>query len=156
LFHIGLNSPQKALDRFARTVLKIDYVLPDGITLRSVSGYQRARGVYVADLDGTSFINSYFEDEIAENLWSEEINVISPAKGFFTWIVGAYADRNYNDFLSPYRFVIRVPAGNLATEYLLQGTNPVPSKAAFAQLSFQLSAAFQLQIGARYTDSQTP
>src|SRR6185312_9506095 len=29
------------------------------------------------------------------------------------------------------------------------------SKAAFAQLSFQLSPSFQLQIGARYTNSQT-
>ncbi len=155
MFHIGANSPQRALDRFARTVLKIDYVLPDGITLRSVSGYQRARGVYKADLDGTNFINQYFEDEVSENQWSEEINVISPATGFFTWIVGAYADRNYNDFLSPYRFIIGVPLGSLATEYLLQGTNPVPSRAAFAQLSFQLSQAWQLQIGARYTDSQT-
>jgi len=155
MFHIGANAPQRALDRFARTVLKIDYVLPDGITLRSVSGYQRARGVYKADLDGTNFLNQYFEDEVSENLWSEELNVISPATGFFTWIVGAYADRNYNDFLSPYKFVIGVPLGSLATEYLLQGTNPVPSKAAFAQLSFQLSPSFQLQIGARYTNSQT-
>jgi iron complex outermembrane receptor protein len=155
MFHITANSPQRALDRFARTVLKIEYVLQDGITLRSVSGYQRARGVYQADLDGTNVLDLYFQDEVAESLWSEELNVISPDKGFLTWIIGAYADRNYNDFLSPYQFVIGVPPGSLATEYLLQGTNPVPSEAAFAQLSFHLSQSLQLQVGARYTESKT-
>ena len=155
MFHIGLNAPQRALDRFARTVLKIDYVLPDGITLRSVSGYQRARGVYEADLDGTNFLNEYFQDQVAESLWSEEINIISPATGFLTWVAGVYADRNYNDFLSPYQFVIGVPLGSLLSEYLLQGTNPVPSEAAFGQLSFQLAQGLQLQVGARYTASKT-
>ena len=54
LFNIGVNSPQQALDRFGRTVLKIDYVLPDGITLRSVTGYQKGNTAYQADLDGTN------------------------------------------------------------------------------------------------------
>ena len=155
MFHIGANSPQVAMDRFARTVLKIDYVLPDGITLRSISGYQRARGRYAADLDGTNLVNFYFQDEVSENLWSEELNIISPEKGFLTWIVGAYADRNFNDFLSPYKFIIGVPPGSIFSTYVLQGTNPVPSKAAFGQASFQLSQGLQLQVGARYTDSKT-
>jgi iron complex outermembrane receptor protein len=55
-----------------------------------------------------------------------------------------------------------VPLGNpllapssLPGEYLLQGTNPVPSDALFGQLSFQLSKSLQLQVGARYTESST-
>jgi iron complex outermembrane receptor protein len=155
MFHITANSPQGALDRFVRTTLKIEYRLSDGITLRSVSGYQKARGFYQGDLDGTSVFNEYFQDQVEENLWSEEIDIVSPDKGFVTWTVGAYADRNYNNFLAPYEFIIGVPLGSLATEYLLQGTNPVPSKAAFGQLGFQLTDALQLQVGARYTDSKT-
>ena len=155
LFNITANSPQQALDRFGRSVLKIDYVLPDGITLRSVSGYQKGNTTYRADLDGTNIgINTFF-DTVDETLWSEEFNIISPDKGFVTWILGGYADRDTYYFLPPYQFLIGTPPGSLATEYLLQGQNPVTAFAGFGQLSFQLTQAFQLQIGARYTTSET-
>src|SRR5271163_2329286 len=147
LFNIGVNSPQEALDRFARTVLKIDYVLPDGITLRSVSGYQKGDTQYQADLDGTNVLNDYFADNVWETLWSEEFNIISPDTGFFTWIFGAYADGANLNFVPNYYFLIGTPPGNPATEYRLQGTNPTSARAAFGQVSFQLAQGFQLQVG---------
>ncbi|HEY2683410.1 MAG TPA: TonB-dependent receptor [Steroidobacteraceae bacterium] len=155
LFNIGVNSPQKALDRFGRTMLKIDYVLPDGITLRSVSGYQEGNSAYQADLDGTNVANSFFADYVKETLWSEEFNVISPDKGFLTWIAGVYADGDRYNFPPPYQFIIATPPGNPATEYLLQGTNPESAVAGFGQLSFQLPAGWQIQIGGRYTSAKT-
>jgi iron complex outermembrane recepter protein len=154
-FDLGANSPQQALDRFGRSVLKVDYVLPDGITLRSVSGYQKGNTTYEADLDGTSVVNNTFFDTVDETLWSEEFNIISPEKGFVTWILGGYADRDTYYFLPPYQFLIGTPPGSLATQYSLQGSNPVTAFAGFGQLSFQLSESFQLQIGARYTTSET-
>jgi iron complex outermembrane recepter protein len=155
LFNVSFNSPQEALDRFGRSVLKVDYVLPDGITLRSVSGYQKGNTTYQADLDGTSVINDTFFDTVDETLWSEEFNIISPDKGFVTWVLGGYADRDTYYFLPPYQFLIGAPPGNLATEYSLQGSNPVTAFSGFGQVSFQLTSAFQLQIGARYTTSET-
>src|SRR3569833_1153851 len=134
LFNIGVNSPQAAMDHFGRTVLKIDYVLPNGVTFRSVSGYQTGSGNYQADLDGTNVGNSYFADYVGEKLWSEEINLISRDTGAVTWIVGAYADGDTYDFPSPYRFIIGTPLGNPATEYRLQGTNPESAYAGFGQL----------------------
>jgi iron complex outermembrane recepter protein len=154
-FHIGANSPQLAVDKFGRTMLKIDYVLPDGITLRSVSGYEKGNTAYQADLDGTNVGNSFFADSVNETLWSEELNIISPDQGFLTWIAGAYAYWDKSDFPPPYQFVIATPPGSLATEYLLQGTNPVTAMAGFGQLSFQLPAGWQLQIGGRYTADKT-
>lgn len=155
IFDIGANSPQLAVDKFGRTVLKIDYVLPTGITLRSVSGYEKGNTAYQADLDGTNVGNSFFADSVDETLWSEELNIISPDQGFLTWIAGAYAYSDKSDFLPPYQFVIATPPGSLATEYLLQGTNPVTAMAGFGQLSFQLPAGWQLQIGGRYTADKT-
>jgi iron complex outermembrane recepter protein len=155
LFNITADAPQQALDRFGRSVLKVDYVLPDGITLRSVSGYQKGNTAYKADLDGTSLPLDTFSDTVDETLWSEEFNIISPDKGFVTWILGGYADRDTYYFLPPYQFVIGQPPGSAATEYTLQGSNPVTAFAGFGQLSFQLTQAFQLQIGARYTTSET-
>jgi iron complex outermembrane recepter protein len=155
LFDIGVNSPQQALDRFGRTMLKVDYVLPDGITLRSVSGYQKGNSAYQADLDGTNVGNSFFADVVDETLWSEEVNIISPDRGFLTWVVGGYMDGDKYYFPPPYLFQIDTPPGNLATEYLLEGTNPETNAAAFGQLSFQLPQGFQLQIGGRYTEAKT-
>jgi len=155
LFNISANSPQEALDRFGRAVLKVDYVLPDGITVRSVSGYQQGITAYQADLDGTSLVDDFFADSVKETLWSEEFNVISPDTGFMTWIVGAYADYDKYYFPPPYQFVIAEPPGSLATEYLLQGTNPEQAFAAFGQLSFQLPMGFQVQVGGRHTEAET-
>jgi len=155
LFDIGANAPQRALDRFGRSVLKVDYVMPDGITLRSVSGYQKGNTAYQADLDGTNVLPDVFGDSVNETLWSEEFNIISPDAGFMTWVLGAYADGDKYDFLSPYQFYIGVPPGSLASEYLLEGTNPTSAYAAFGQLSFQLTSALQLQMGARYTAAKT-
>jgi iron complex outermembrane receptor protein len=155
LFNIGVNSPQQALDRFGRTVLKLDYVLPDGITLRSVTGYQKGDTQYQADLDGTNVANDYFADNVWETLWSEEFNVISRDTGFLTWIFGAYADGAKLNFVPNYYFLIGIPPGNPATEYRLQGTNPTSAVAGFGQLSFQLAQGFQLQIGGRYTEAKT-
>jgi iron complex outermembrane recepter protein len=155
LFNIGANSPQLAVDKFARSVLKIDYALPNGITIRSVSGYQKGNTSYQADLDGTNTANSFFADTVWESLYSEEFNIISPDTGFMTWIVGAYADYDKYDFPAPYLFLIGTPPGNLATEYLLQGTNPESAVAGFGQLSFQLPDGFQIQVGGRYTSAKT-
>jgi iron complex outermembrane recepter protein len=130
-------------------------VLPDGITLRSVTGYQKGNTQYQADLDGTNVGNSYFADNVDETLWSEEFNVISPDKGFITWIFGVYADYDKYNFLPPFQFLIGVPPGSKFTEYRLQGTNPEQAVAAFGQLSFQLAEGLQLQIGGRYTDAKT-
>jgi iron complex outermembrane receptor protein len=164
LFNIGVNAPQQGLDRFGRSTLKIDYVLPDGITLRSVTGYQKGDTQYQADLDGTNQVipnlpgyiqSDYFADNVWETLWSEEINVISPNEGFLTWIFGAYANGANLNFVPNYYFLIGTPPGSPFNEYRLQGTNPTSAYAAFGQLSFQLAKGFQLQIGARYTDAKT-
>ena len=155
LFDVTANSPQLAVDKFGRTMLKVDYVLPDGITLRSVSGWEKGNTAYQADLDGTAVGNQFFADSVGETLWSEEFNIISPDKGFLTWIAGAYAYSDKSYFRPPYQFVIGLPLGSLATEYLLQGTNPVTAFAGFGQLSFQLPAGWQLQVGGRYTADKT-
>ena len=154
-FNLTANSPQAGLDRFVRSVLKIDYVLPNDITLRSVSGYQKGITAYQADLDGTAVANDYFSDVVDESLWSEEFNVISPDKGFVTWIVGVYADGDKYTFPAPFRFLTATPLGDPSTEYRLQGTNPESAYAGFGQLSFQFPHGFQVQIGGRYTSAKT-
>jgi iron complex outermembrane receptor protein len=155
LFHISLNAPQQALDKYVRESLQIEYEFAGGVRLRSVSGFQSGSTRYRADLDGTSAPISTFYDNVDETIYSEEVNLISPDHGRFTWLLGAYAQWNKYHFLEPYQFVTGVPAGNPLTEYRLQGTNPERSLAAFGQVGFKITPSLQLKLGARYTDSRT-
>ena len=156
LFKLGADSQQQGLDEFVRSSVKVDYTFGDGTVLRSISAYQYGYGAYKADLDGTSASGSYFADAFNETLYSEEVNLISPETGPISWIIGADAALDQYDFLSPYKFIIAAPpGGGLSSQYLLQGTNDVPSYAAFVQVSVNLPADVQIQLGARYSLSNT-
>ena len=156
LYKLSANSQQQGLDEFIRSSVKADYTFDDGTIFRSVTAYQYGYGAYKADLDGTSANTEYFADAFNETLYSQEFNLISPDTGPISWILGADAALDEYDFLSPYKFIIAAPPGaGLAADYLLQGTNNVPSYAAFGQISANLPADFQLQLGARYSWSDT-
>jgi iron complex outermembrane receptor protein len=153
-FHITANAPMQALDRWVRADLKLEYDLPNGIKIRSITGYQKGDTQYRADLDGSSAANWTFGDNVYETTWSEEVNVISPDEGPITWVVGGYLQSDNLNFPID-TFYIRTPVGSPATEYKLWGTNPKQTAAVFGQVSFNLPAGFQLQLGARYNDSRT-
>lgn len=154
LFDITANGDMAARDWFYRSVLKVDYVFANGVTLRSVSGYQRGNTYYTADLDGTSVGNRTFRDSVDETIKSQEINLISPADGRMSWVLGAYYQSDELGF-RPGEFVIGLPAGNPLSEYVLQGTNPKETSAVFGQVTFKLPRRFELQLGARYSESKT-
>ena len=131
-------------------MLKIDYEFGNGTTLRSVTGYQEGHTEYRADLDGTSIGNNIFGDAVDETIFSQEINLISSDAGKFQWILGAYYQHDEYEF-PPGEFYIGIPAGF----YLLDGTNPKETSALFGQVSFGLAEGWELEIGARYSESST-
>jgi len=57
LFHVTANSPERAMDRMMRAILKVDYVLPDGIKLQSVSEGISGNTAWMTDGDLTSYGN---------------------------------------------------------------------------------------------------
>lgn len=154
MFEITANAEMKALDRFVRSVLKVDYEFDSGTVLRSISGYQKGNTNYRADLDGTSIGDSTFRDSVDETIYSQEINIISPDNDWYSWILGLYIQNDGYNFL-PGEFVVGTPEGNPLTEYALEGTNPKQTRAAFGQVSFDLRDDLELQIGARYSTSKT-
>lgn len=152
LFEITSNADVMGLDRMARSVIQVDYEFANGIEFRSVSGYQEGRTVYRADLDGTSAGFSTFRDSVDEIIWSQEFNLISPDDGPITWVLGAYYQHDEYDF-TPGDFVIGVPPG--LVEYRLEGENPKETGALFGQIAVALPAGFEIELGARYSDSST-
>ncbi len=152
IFEITANADIHALDRFGRAVLKIDYEFANGTTLRSVSGYQEGQTEYRADLDGTSAGNNIFGDIANEDIYSQEINLISSEANKLEWIVGAYYQHDESFFRPDGGFYIGVPP---PVFYTLDGTNIRENLAAFGQLSFDMPQGFQLQLGARYSEHTT-
>ena len=150
LFHITNNANNLAEDVSARSVLNINYVLPDEITLRSTSAVQNGTTAEAGDVDGTSALNYTFRDHVIEKIYSEELNVISPTGAAFNWIGGLYYQYDKLTF----------PAGQFDTgeppgvfDITLQGLNPKTTKAVFGQIGYDLLPGLQLQLGARYTKS---
>lgn len=152
--NVTANAFLRALDQFRRSVLHVDYKFDNGIKFRSISGYQRGSTAYAADLDGTEYGNWTFSDLVRDTLLSQEFNLISPDTGRFDWILGAYWSEINNIFPTG-KFVTGVPPGNPATEYVLQGTNPVLSKAVFGQAGFKFTDNLKLEAGGRFTKSTT-
>ena len=87
-FKITANGPNEAHDEFVRSSLNINYVFDNGVTLRSITGYQNGRSRFSTDLDGTSLGNNTFYDQLDEEVLSQEFNLISPDQQRLTWLLG--------------------------------------------------------------------
>ncbi|RYY29396.1 MAG: TonB-dependent receptor [Sphingomonadales bacterium] len=157
LFDITANSPMGARDYMVRSVFKGEYETAGGVKFRSVSSYQWANTMYLADLDGTATGSSTFFDSVDEQQLTTEFNIISPDNQRFTWMVGAFGLKNDYHFKRPYQFVIDVayPFNLPAAQYKLQGNNFTHSYAAFGQVGFNITPSLKIEGGIRYTESQS-
>jgi iron complex outermembrane receptor protein len=148
IFEITANAEMRALDRFMRSLVRVDYEFAGGTTLRSVTSYQDGNTMYRADLDGTSVGTNTFRDSVDDTIYSQEFNLISPDGGPITWILGAYYQYDTLDFPDG-EFVIGVPG----PDYILQAVNVKETAAVFGQVTFDLPSGFELQLGGRFVES---
>jgi iron complex outermembrane receptor protein len=160
MYHITANAKQLGLDRFMRAILKVDYVLPDGITLRSVSGYQNGNTNYYADLDGFDLLPAPYDytffDRVDDTIYSQEVNVISPNTGRVTWIAGAFAQASRLGWEKPYQFVIHQSVPPFGSgDYMLQGSTPYAAWAVFGQVGVDLGSGLQAQLGGRWSANRS-
>ncbi|MBX9460481.1 MAG: hypothetical protein KL785_04595 [Brevundimonas sp.] len=98
-FEITANGPHSGEDETARVSLNVSYVLDNGVTLRSITGYQDGISEFSTDLDGTSLLNNTFYDRVEEEVWSQEFNIVSPDNQRLTWLLGAFWQ--YDDVVFP-------------------------------------------------------
>ena len=157
LFKFGNDYPQYAVDDFVRSILKIDYVNSSGITFQSITSAAVGHTAWTGDIDGQDSSSNpaagvSIAEDVSETLMSQEFNIISPATGPLTWVLGAdYTVNNYN---FPYNhFDIGFPPGGIDEQ--LWGTNWTYNWGVFGQVSYKLPAGFELQVGARYSQWYT-
>tara|TARA_R110002167_G_scaffold17426_3_gene66502 strand:+ start:854 stop:3031 length:2178 start_codon:yes stop_codon:yes gene_type:complete len=156
-FTITANGPNSAHDEFARVSLNASYVFNNGITLRSITGYQDGISEFSTDLDGTSALNNTFYDRVEEEVFSQEINLVSPDDQRFKWLLGAYYQ--HDDVVFPVTtfpegaYHVGFPEGVI--DYYIFGETPKETTAVFGQVSYDFSDRLQVQLGARYADSSS-
>lgn len=154
-FDITANGPHSGKDETARVSLNVSYVLDNGITLRSITGYQDGISVFSTDLDGTSALNNTFYDRVEEDVWSQEFNIVSPDNQRLTWLVGAFWQQDQVTFpvttFPQGAYHVGFPEGVL--DYYIFGETPKETKAVFGQISYDISDRLQIQLGARWSES---
>ncbi|MDB5470089.1 MAG: hypothetical protein JWR84_1649 [Caulobacter sp.] len=147
LFDIATNGPYAAVDETTRSVLNVGYEFPNGIKLKSITGYQYGNTMVRADTDGGATLPFRFFDDVNQSLWSQEVNLVSPDEGRLSWVVGAYYQYD----------LIRFPKGGFVTnsgfDITLQGRNPKTTWAGFGQIGFDITDRLEVQVGARYSKS---
>ena len=153
---VSYDSPTANYERATLTSLKLDYVTDSGITLRSLTGYLNKRINNLYDLDGTDIaaLASTSNQFVREREYVQEFNIISPDTGAFTYVLGAYGQRNKVD--------VNISQGG--------GTTPAPSfpdatpgfvniligndkvlEGLFGQVKYKLSDKFNIEAGLRYS-----
>ncbi len=155
LHTVATNGPFAAQDETARTVLNVSYEFANGITLRSISGAQYGTTLVRADTDGTATLPFTYYGETEQRLLSQELTLVSPDEGRLTWVVGAYYQDDLITF-PPGQFITTqfvAPTVPLLYEIILEGENPKTTAAGFGQITYDLTDALELQVGARYTRS---
>jgi iron complex outermembrane receptor protein len=150
LFTFSNNYKNYARDQGVRSALKIDYLMANGVTFRSLTGVQTSNSAYTGDIDGTALPAPNFSiaEDVSTTEWTQEFNLISPNTGPFKWVLGAYYQNLTYNFPHGH-FDIGFPPGFI--DEALWGTNWTYTEAAFGQMSYDLPHGFQFQAGARYS-----
>lgn len=152
LFDIRTNGPFEGRDETVRSVLNVSYAFDNGLTFRSISGYQFGNTRFAGDTDGTATLPFTSRYDVNQTIWSQEFNLISAEDQRLRWIAGAYYQSDLIDFPQG-RFVtssylLPIP---VLVDVFLQGRNPKTTSALFGQVSYDLTDRLELQVGGRYS-----
>jgi iron complex outermembrane receptor protein len=154
IFNIGNDTHNMGLDENFRAALDVKYTLDNGIAIRSLSGYQLGRAAEEVDLDGTNlpFLHGIiFRDKGLIRIFSEEINVISPDTGPFTWVLGGFFEHETDTLPSHDGFDIGLPQGGF--DIVLAYHTPKQHEAVFGQATYNITDQWQIQAGLRFNHS---
>lgn len=132
----------------AQDTLELKYQFDNGITLRSMSGYQDKAFNATDDYDATnaarytSYLPVAIEHNYArEQIWTQEVNLISPTTGRFSWVIGAYYQRNKIN--SDYLFL----SDGFPTE--IDSLTLKKTTGVFAQATYKITPTLALDVGVR-------
>lgn len=147
------NMNEQSWELMTRYNEELRYTLPDGIVLRSQSGFVHLDSLNVVSESNGPQNAGTEEMNVGPNqdYMSQEFDVISPTTGKISWIAGGWWDyRSVPDYFdetavsSPYQ-----PNQLPSSQNYIQESATQRLAAVFAQINWQFTQTLQLQIGAR-------
>jgi len=158
LFNIASDTHELGIERMFRTVLQLTYELPDGITIKSISGYQF--GTAYADeqlLDGgTPALDEVYHIRAQEQTESQEVDILSPNEGRFQWVLGSVYQSDLNTQPKRDQYLSLAPGGTPTYSLALNSLEYAEWRqdwGVFAQGTYAITPSLKLQVGARYSES---
>jgi iron complex outermembrane recepter protein len=155
IFDVESDAHLQGIETQIRSVLEMSYRFDDGITLRSVGGYQIGHIAVGKDVDGTAGPIGIIQDQHSDDTtWSEELNLLSPDTGRFTWVLGAsfVADQVHGPDNLP-QVLEYTPVALLNDGFtLLHYTADKKDFGIFGQGTYNITNSLKLQVGARYSE----
>jgi len=136
--------------------LRFDWDL-GGVTLTSITGYERWKSRGAGDGDYTPLEISRSYTAARSRQWTQELRLTSPTDGRFTWIAGLFY---FNEKIHSDSYAARLPDGTVPaqagstspTAYsLTRYDHTAESGAAFGSGTFKFTDALKLTLGARFT-----
>jgi iron complex outermembrane receptor protein len=149
-FAVTSNARLSGQDEFGRISANLSYTFDSGLMLRSISGYQKGTTQEELDADGTSTASNTFQDFANEKIFSQELNIVSPDTGRFTWLLGGFYQHDKYDFPVGNGYVSIAATGALRS-LRIEGTNPHTALAGFGQVGYKLTDALQVTLGGRWS-----
>jgi len=142
-------------EQASRESVQIDYKFNNGVTIRSISGYNDARVRYVDDLDSSSSAGGgaippatgVFNNQVHEWVGTQEINILSPTGDRLEWVVGGFY---FYDWALAH---VGIDQPTPPTSVLANAPAIKEAFAGFGQVGYYVLPDLQLQVGGRYTSS---
>lgn len=138
---LDYNSKTANNERALQGSLEQHYVLSDGTTIKSITGYENKQIHNLYDVDGTATTTSTQNQFVREKVYTQELDVLSPTSGPLSWVGGGYFQRN--------RIDVMITDTPTPLNILIQ--NKKTTLGAFGQVSYKLSDTLTATLGGRYS-----
>ncbi len=129
--------------------LDANWSLSDSLTVRSITAWRTAEGLFQTDTDRTSAATSSLRLVQTQDTFSQELNFSGPQEDRLSWIGGLFY--YWSDAGNPYfrAFAGNAPTGTIVGDFT--DTVETTSYAAFGELTYDFSERLHGIFGARYT-----
>lgn len=162
LFTIHQDAPFKYIDETMRVTLDVDYVMDNGVTFSSLTGFQTVDTVNNLDLNGAIQEPRYWFLSAGKiDLWSQEFNLVSDDDQRLRWVVGTFLQNQKSELLpvdqNGFTFVGGDPfgIGQLSLDFPWLGSPWIKDEddwAVFGHIVYDVRDDLEFEIGARYSD----
>ena len=142
-FILNYNSPTRNDESAEQITGRFEYFTDGGTTVRVITGYQDKQISNFYDSDATSLAMNEQGQFVREEVYTAEFNVISPDDQPLRWIVGGYYQRN--------EIVVDITNNPNGFPVDIDINNRKITTGAFAQISYDITDAFSIDIGGRYS-----